>query len=55
MARGSSAECAAIATLLAARGLAPVASIERVRGLLYEIVRMLTAMARNARARAATA
>jgi four helix bundle protein len=47
IARGSATECAAILDLLLARGLAPVASLRRGRGLLLRITQMLTKL--NAR------
>ena len=52
IARGSAAECAAALDVLAIRDRARGPALERARGLLHEVVRMLTALARGARARA---
>lgn len=49
IARGSGTECAAALSICAIRGLAPAATIRHARGLLHEVVSMLTALARTAR------
>jgi four helix bundle protein len=51
-ARGSGTECAAILDVFAIRGLASAERVEQARGVLHQIVSILTALARNARSRA---
>jgi four helix bundle protein len=51
IARGSAAECAAIADALEVRGLASAAQIAATRELLYRLVRLLAGLARSALAR----
>ena len=53
IARGSGAESAAALTICSIRRLADAVAIDRARGLLDEVQRMLTALARNARRREA--
>ena len=55
IARGSATECAAALAIVAIRGLARRSAVTAARSLLHEIVSMLTALARSARERAATA
>ncbi|MCI0341496.1 MAG: four helix bundle protein [Planctomycetales bacterium] len=54
IARGSAAECGAILTVLAVRGLASAEPLSRARGLVLRLVCMLTALARRARGDGAT-
>lgn len=53
MARGSAAECAAVADAIAVLGLAAPARVAAARDLLYRLVRLLAGLARSARARSA--
>ena len=51
-ARGSGTECAAILDVFAIRRLAPARRTEQARGILHQIVSILTVLARSARNRA---